>query len=65
LPHISVGRKAFETSRPEHKAFQRVKALDPKALAKYLLLLCIYEIGTIFVKTMHSSGKPGFYLIGT
>jgi hypothetical protein len=45
---ISVGPKAFETSRPEPKAFQRVKAY-----AKYLILFCIYEIGKIFVKTMH------------
>jgi hypothetical protein len=56
--HIfSVGPKAFETSWSKPKAFQRVKALDPKALAEYFVpnsdLLCIYEIGTIFVKTMH------------
>jgi hypothetical protein len=51
--HSSVGPKAFETSRTEPEAFQRVKALDPKALAKYLLLFCIHEISMIFVKTMH------------
>jgi hypothetical protein len=39
--HRSVGPKAFETSQPELKAFQRAKALDPKALAEYLLLFCI------------------------